>query len=233
MATTRGSYQHFCPAARALEVIGGKWSLLIVRDLLGGPRRFSDLRRTLTDITPKWLSARLQALESDGVVERQTSGQRDVWYRLTPKGQALEPVIDALIVWGLDHALGKPRAEEAIHPGRALESVRRYLERREIRPARPVSWVLRFTPDRSYTLRFDGERWSRQRGEAEADLVIQTSPDGWVRFLSADRAGRERWLERSRVAGTSKSVKEFASAFERPPYAPGAAAHITEDGRRG
>src|SRR5438105_1854413 len=85
----------------------------------------------------------------------------------------------------------------------------RALERREIRPARPVSWVLRFTPDRSYTLRFDGERWSRQRGEAEADLVIQTSPVGWVRFLSADRAGRVRWLERSRVAGTSKSVKEF------------------------
>jgi DNA-binding HxlR family transcriptional regulator len=69
MATTRGSYQHFCPAARALEVIGGKWSLLIVRDLLAGPRRFSDLRRSLAGITPKWLSARLRALETDGVVE--------------------------------------------------------------------------------------------------------------------------------------------------------------------
>jgi len=90
------------------------------------------------------------------------------------------------------------------------------LERREVRPARPVSWVLRFTPDRSYTLRFDGARWSRQRGEAQADLVIQTSPEGWVRFLSADRAGRERWLDRSCVAGTSKSAKEFASAFDRP-----------------
>jgi len=83
------------------------------------------------------------------------------------------------------------------------------LERREVRPARPVSWVLRFTPDRSYTLRFDGARWSRQRGEAQADLVIQTSPEGWVRFLSADRAGRERWLDRSRVTGTSKSAKEL------------------------
>jgi DNA-binding HxlR family transcriptional regulator len=216
MATPRNSYQHFCPAARALEVIGGKWSLLIVRDLLAGPRRFSDLRRTLTDITPKWLSARLQALESDGVVERQTSGQRDVWYRLTPKGQALESIIDALIVWGLDHALGKPRAREVVHPGRATESVRRYLEHRHVRPPRPTTWVLRFAPDRSYTLRFDGERWSRQRGETPADLVIQTSPEGWVRFLSADRAGRERWLERSRVAGTAKSAKAFASAFERP-----------------
>jgi len=214
MATTRGSYQHFCPAARALEVIGGKWSLLIVRDLLAGPRRFSDLRRTLAGITPKWLSARLRTLESGGVVERQTTGQRDVWYRLTPKGQALEPVFDALVVWGLDFALGKPRAEEAIHPGRAMDSVRRYLARRNVRPARPVAWVVRFPPDRSYTLRFDGERWLRQRGEAAADLVVATSPQGWVRFLTADRAGRHRWLRRSRVTGSAKSVKDFAAAFE-------------------
>ncbi len=63
MARPKIGYQHFCPAARALEVIGEKWSLLVVRDLLAGPRRFSDLRRTLTAITPKWLSARLRALE--------------------------------------------------------------------------------------------------------------------------------------------------------------------------
>src|SRR5262249_35613055 len=161
-------------AARALEVIGGKWSLLIVRDLLAGPRRFSDLRRSLAGITPKWLSARLRELEGEGVVERQTTGQRDVGYRLTRKGHALEPVVDALVVWGLDYALGKPRAGEAIHPGRAMDSVRRYLERRDIRPARPVTWVLRFAPDRSYTIRFDGQRWSRERGEAAADVVLAT-----------------------------------------------------------
>jgi len=78
------------------------------------------------------------------------------------------------------------------------------------------SSAARFARRAPYTLRFDGARWSRQRGEAQADLVIQTSPEGWVRFLSADRAGRERWLDRSCVAGTSKSAKEFASAFDRP-----------------
>src|SRR5712664_3149886 len=69
-------YQHFCPAARALETIGERWSLLIVRDLLGGPRRFSELRRSLAAITPKWLSARLRALEADGIVTRQVVGGR-------------------------------------------------------------------------------------------------------------------------------------------------------------
>jgi len=233
MATARGTYQHFCPAARALEVIGGKWSLLIVRDLLAGPRRFSDLRRSLAGVTPKWLSARLRALETDGVVERETTGQRDVWYRLTPKGQALEAVVDALVVWGLDYALGKPRPDEAIHPGRTLDSVLRYLDRRNARPGRPVTWVLRFAPDRSYTIRFDGERWSRQRGEGAADLVIATSPQGWVRFLTADRAGRYRWLQRSRVSGTAKSVRAFAAAFERASSAGGAGDHTAPTRRAG
>jgi DNA-binding HxlR family transcriptional regulator len=212
---TRGKagYQHFCPAARALEVIGEKWSLLIVRDLLAGPRRFSDLRRSLTAITPRWLSARLRALEGDGIVKREAASQREVWYRLTPKGQGLAPVIDALLVWGIDHALGPPRRGEAFHPGRAMDGVVRYLERRGARPPRSAAWVVRFAGDRSYTLRFDGRRWSRQRGEAAADVVVETSPEGWVRFLAADRAGRRRWLDKSRVKGTPRRIEELASAF--------------------
>ena len=213
MKSPRIGYQHFCPAARALEAIGEKWSLLIVRDLLAGPRRFSDLRRSLTRITPKWLSARLRALEGQGVVQREAANPRAVWYRLTPKGQALAPVIDALLVWGIDHALGPPRPGEAIHPGRAMDGVVRYLERRGARPARPVAWAVRFGDDRTYTVRFDGERWSRERGEVAADVVVETSPERWVRFLAADRNGRRRWLDKSRITGTPKRVEELAAAF--------------------
>jgi DNA-binding HxlR family transcriptional regulator len=213
MTRPKSGYQHFCPAARALEVIGEKWSLLVVRDLLAGPRRFADLRRSLTAITPKWLSARLRALEAEGIVEREAASPREVWYRLTPKGHALEPVIDALLVWGIDHALGRPRPGEAIHPGRAMGGITRYLERRGVHPARPVAWVVRFPDDRSYTIRFDGERWSRQRGDADADVIVETSPEGWVRFLAADRDGRRRWLDRARVKGTPKRIDELASAF--------------------
>jgi len=213
MARVRTSYQHFCPAARALEVIGEKWSLLIVRDLLGGPRRFSDLRRSLIAITPKWLSARLRALERDGVVQREAATEREVWYRLTPKGQALAPVIDALLVWGMDHGLGRPRPGEAIHPGRAMDGVVTYLERRGARPPGPVAWVLRFANDVSYTVRYDGQHWSRQRGEAPADVVLETSPEGLVKFLAADRARRRRWLDRSRVKGTPSRLEELTAAF--------------------
>lgn len=215
----RVGYGHFCPAARALEVVGEKWSLLVVRDLLAGPRRFSDLRRSLTTITPKGLSARLRALEADDIVEREERGQREVWYRLTPKGQGLEAVFDALLVWGLDHAVGRPRPGEAIHPGRAIDAVRRYLERRGVRPRRPVAWAVRFAVDRAYTIRFDGERWSRQRGEANADVVIETSPVAWVRFLGADSDSRRRWLRTARVMGTSKRIEELLGALEPQPGA--------------
>jgi DNA-binding HxlR family transcriptional regulator len=209
----RTGYQHYCPAARALEVVGEKWSLLVVRDLLAGPRRFGDLRRSLVAITPKWLSARLRALETEGIVAREAAGQREVWYRLTPKGQALEPVFDALLVWGLDHALGEPRPGEAIHPGRAMDGLARYLDRRRVRPEHPVSWVVRFGQDRSYALRFDGRHWSRRRGEERADVVIDTSPEEWVRFLSSDREGRRRWVDASRVSGKPKRIQEVISAF--------------------
>jgi DNA-binding HxlR family transcriptional regulator len=206
-------YHHFCPAARALETIGERWSLLIVRDLLAGPRRFSDLRRSLTAITPKWLSARLRALEADGIVTRDAAGEREVWYRLTAKGQALEPVFDALLVWGMDHALGSPRRREAIHPGRAVDAAVRYLAHRRTRATRRVTWVVRFGGDRSYTIRFDGARWTRQRGETGADVVVQTSPEEWVKFLSADVEGRRRWLRKRRATGTRQRLDELATAF--------------------
>ena len=100
MARTK-DYQHFCPAARTLEVIGEKWSLLIVRDLLRGPQRYTDLMRCLRNITPKWLTLRLRDLEEAGVVasDRQ-EGRREVWYRLTDKGRELAPVLKTLAAWG-------------------------------------------------------------------------------------------------------------------------------------
>ena len=206
-------YQHFCPIARALTVVGEKWSLLIVRDLLPGPRRFGDLRRTLTSITPKWLSARLRALEEYGIVEREAASQREVWYRLTPKGQALSPVIDALLVWGIDHVLGPPRPGEAIDPGQALDGVVRYLDLRGVRLSRPAAWLLRFGGDRTYMLRFDGERWSRERGEAAADVTVTTSFEEWVGFLAADRDARRRWLLSAKADGAPDRIDELASAF--------------------
>ena len=214
------TYQHFCPAARALELIGEKWALLIVRDLLAGPRRFADLRRSLNAITPKRLSERLRELEEAGVVTREAAGQREVWYGLTPRGQALRPVVEELIVWGIENALRPPLTGEVIHPGRAIDVFLTYLNRRGVRLAQPVTWVVRLGGDRAYTIRFDGERWSRQRGEASADVTIETTPEEWVAFLTASPTERRAWLSEARVAGTPEQIEECARTLGRPEAPP-------------
>jgi DNA-binding HxlR family transcriptional regulator len=217
MAGPKLTYQHFCPAARALEVIGEKWSLLIVRDLLAGPRRFADLRRSLSAITPKRLSERLSDLEEAGVIAREAAGQREVWYRLTPRGQALRPIVDELMVWGIENALRPPLPGEAIHPGRATDAFITYLNRRSARLPQPVTWVVRFGADLVYTIRFDGEQWSRQRGDAAAaDVRIDTTPEEWVAFLSASPDERRRWMAEAQVVGPPERVEECARTLGRP-----------------
>jgi len=86
------TYGHFCLLARTLERVGDRWSLLVVRDLAHGPRRFTDLMDTLGGITPKTLTQRLRDLEEEGiVVADREPGRREVWYRLTSAGDANEP----------------------------------------------------------------------------------------------------------------------------------------------
>ena len=96
-----------CPVARSLEIVGERWALLILRDLvLRGPRRFQDLQNSLAGVSPNTLSARLKTLEDAGVVERRFYAQHPprAEYVLTEKGEALRPVLRALRTWGETHA---------------------------------------------------------------------------------------------------------------------------------
>lgn len=98
MATPVG-YQTFCPVGAALNVIGERWALLVVRDLLLGPRRYSELLTGLGGIGTDILAARLRTLQEQGVV-RQLGEGRSRRYELTDDGQALRPVLAALARWG-------------------------------------------------------------------------------------------------------------------------------------
>jgi len=91
-----------CPVARTAEIIGNKWTPLIVRDLARGERRFSQLERSLAGISPKTLSERLKRLEEAGVVTRSCYAEVPprVEYALTPKGYALLPVIESMRAFG-------------------------------------------------------------------------------------------------------------------------------------
>jgi DNA-binding HxlR family transcriptional regulator len=96
-------YGQACPVARALDVIGEKWSLLILRDLTRkGPLRFQELEAGLPGVAPNTLSARLKALEAQGVIATRLYEQHPPRYEyfLTDKGKALGPVLKALYAWG-------------------------------------------------------------------------------------------------------------------------------------
>lgn len=97
----------YCPISRALDVVGERWTLLIVRDLIVGTTRFNDLARGLPGLSRSLLAKRLRHLERAGVVERTGSH-----YVLTEAGRSLEPVVFGMAQWGADWAFGDPRPEE-------------------------------------------------------------------------------------------------------------------------
>ena len=95
-----------CPVARTLDLIGERWTILLLRDLLRqGPRRFQDFQTSLPGVAPNVLSARLKALEENGLVERRLYTERPprLEYLLTDKGRSLGPVVKAMRDWGSRH----------------------------------------------------------------------------------------------------------------------------------
>ncbi len=207
-------YLHFCPAARALEKVGEKWALLIVRDLLQGPQRFSDLLSYLNNITPKWLTLRLRDLEKEGIVERDCqAGRREVWYRLTRAGRDLGPVIEALVAWGLRHAMRPPMPGEVVNIDRLIRGLIKSLNKRDKRLSQPTICSIKF-PQGAYLLMFKKDGWKYSQGEEpDADIRISTTPETMATFFTAPRDDRKRIFKSMQVAGTPDRIKDFLQIF--------------------
>ncbi len=94
-----------CPVERTLEVIGGRWKVLILRELFQGVRRFGQLHRALHGITQKMLTQQLREMEHDGIIHREVYLQvpPKVEYSLTPLGESLKPIIESMHEWGVKH----------------------------------------------------------------------------------------------------------------------------------
>ncbi|MGY1496436.1 winged helix-turn-helix transcriptional regulator [Streptomyces sp. QTS52] len=111
----RRSYDQYCSVARALDVVGDRWTLLIVRELLAGPRRYTDLQADLPGVSTDVLASRLKDMERDGLATRRRlppPGAASV-YELTGRGRQLLPVLQALGEWGAPE-LGERRATDAV-----------------------------------------------------------------------------------------------------------------------
>ncbi|MBA3027942.1 MAG: helix-turn-helix transcriptional regulator [Desulfobacteraceae bacterium] len=208
-------YGYYCPVAHALGVVGDKWSLLIVRDLLKEPKRFSDLMTHLGNITPKWLTLRLRQLEKAGVVERiKGQDRREAWYKLTPAGQELNPVIESLWSWGLRFAMRSPLPGEVVHPEMAIKTLTTSLNHRKKKLPQPRNWLLKFTNGAPFSLSYDGDAWIATEGESEnPDVTVEISPEAWTTFLAVKKEERKKLSHSLHISGASERIAEFMQTF--------------------
>jgi DNA-binding HxlR family transcriptional regulator len=169
-------YSQYCPVAHSLDLVGERWALLVVRELLDGPKRYTDLLDGLPGIGTNILAGRLRDLEEGGIVvkRRLPPPAASTVYELTEYGAGLEEVLHALGRWGA-RSLGPPKADDALCPGWSLHAVQCVFD-----PAAAQD------VDTTYELRVGGEtvamRVERGRlvaaaGEADSPaLVVETDP---------------------------------------------------------
>jgi DNA-binding HxlR family transcriptional regulator len=212
------TYGHYCVLARALERIGDRWTLLVIRDLVGGPQRFTDLMDRLAGITPKTLTQRLRSLEEDGlVVADREPGRREVWYRLSPAGLDALPAVEALVLFGLRHSARPPHPGEAIHPEHLLQPLRIHLDHAQVETG-PVRWVIRFVDDSSYVVANNGGRWNLAPGDAaDADIEVTTTRAAFAEFLTTPASHRSAAYPDLSIVGARRATRTFMKAIETFP----------------
>ena len=170
---TRRSYDQYCGLARALDVLGERWTLLIVRNLLIGPQRYSELLRGLPGITTNLLAKRLKEMEEEGLIDRGA----DDGYRLTPLGASLEPAIHALGRWG-SARMGKPTRRDRRNLDWLMVALRR-------RYQGGVTMTATLEADGApYHMVLRGDRAEIGRGAAPAsDIRVSGSMDAIARLF--------------------------------------------------
>jgi DNA-binding HxlR family transcriptional regulator len=222
MATTR-TYADGCAAAHALDLVGERWALLVVRELLLGPKRFTDLRLGLPHASPNVLAQRLRGLEAAGVVRRgklpPPAASRI--YELTEWGQDLEPVIIALGKWGVRSPSKPPDAELGVDS--LILSFRTMFDP-ERAAGLGASYEFRLGEDR-FRAEVAGGRLEIERGSAERpDASVETDAGTLAALvyddLELDDALSSGELE---INGDREAVERYLALFPLPePAAVGA-----------
>ncbi|HLM49792.1 MAG TPA: helix-turn-helix domain-containing protein, partial [Solirubrobacteraceae bacterium] len=206
----RHPYDQWAPDARALDLVGDKWTLLIVRDLAAGPRRFVELQRVLPGISTEQLRSRLNRMVADGLLTRQRYREVPprVDYELTERARDLMPVLGALATWGYDWAWGPPREGEAIDVG-AILRVAPGLLAGDRSPAGSVECVVSDAERSHYALTAAGGRVSiEERPAGEPDARVTGSERDWVTAFSPGGG-----LEHLEVSGSRPLAQELLGAL--------------------
>ena len=177
-------------------MVGDKWTLLIVRDLVGGPRRFVELQRTLPGISTEQLRSRLNRMVADGLLTRQRYREVPprVDYELTERAKDLLPVIGALSRWGYQWSWGPPRPDELVDVGAVLRSVPGLAVPTGFAGEAELVVHRRDGQEKRYVVAAAGGHMSvQERTQPEADARIEGSEAAWIAALGpdADSSGLE------------------------------------------
>jgi DNA-binding HxlR family transcriptional regulator len=184
----RHPYNQWSPDARALDLVGDKWTLLIIRDLAGGPRRFVELQRVLPGISTEQLRSRLNRMVADGLLTRQRYREVPprVDYELTERARDVLPVVGALATWGYTWAWSPPRPGEAIDIGAIFRSASGHAPP----PAAPAGVVeltvtTRGRDERHYAMTIGaGGVAIEERPAPEADASVAGPERAWIEAFS-------------------------------------------------
>jgi DNA-binding HxlR family transcriptional regulator len=209
----RRAYGQYCGLARGLEVVGERWTMLIIRDLLIAPKRFTDLLRGLPGIPTNGLTARLKELEEDGVVRRRVLSrpERSVVYELTEYGRELEDTVDALGRWGAKR-LGVPRQGEIFTQDAMMTAMRATFQAAAARGVR-VTYELHLG-DIVFHLFIAGSKLTVTAGPLpDADLVIEAGP-AIKMLLSGELSAHDALAQRLvKVTGDPALLELFTRMF--------------------
>ena len=207
------SYGQYCGFARALELVGERWALLIVRDLLVGPKRFGEIQRGLPGIPTNILTARLNELEDSGIVRRRLLERpaKGVAYELTDAGATLQDAVLALGRWGAQR-LGEPRPDETITEDSIAMALRTTF-RPEAAGKAKLTYLLRLGEIEVHARIRDGAIAVGRGPIAKPDCVIETGPA--LRMLLAAEISPAAAIKKRlvRVTGNPKLLDRFVQIF--------------------
>ncbi|MGW5266872.1 winged helix-turn-helix transcriptional regulator [Microbispora sp. NPDC004025] len=213
------SYGQYCSVAKALDVVGDRWTLLIVRELLArGPSRYTDLRSGLPGIATNLLADRLRDLEAAGLVEREDAPPpiAATLFRLTDRGAELESVISALGHWGVP-LMRDYRAEDAFRGQWLRLPVRMFLSDHE--PDRPASSIQICAGDQTVVVDVEAGRVSLRLGaDPDADATVTGPPPRVLALLAGGLALADAEEHGLRVSGSREAVRRvLPRAEEKAP----------------
>jgi len=214
---TKRSYGQFCGLAHALELVGERWALLVVRDLIPGPKRFTDLRRGLPRIPTNILSARLKELEAAGVIRRRLLPRPagSVVYELTEYGAELEDILLRLGLWGA-RSLTQPGPEDILTKDSVVVALRATFRPEHARGL-DAGYELRLGEVVVHARVGDGALEVGEGPLPDPDLVIETGPQ--LRALLAGELSPGDAVAGGsvRLRGDPELLDRFVEAFHIPP----------------